>query len=181
MFNVFILRVVKLELYKDIPFWTVLLGEDFYPNHSFWSENDGMIAIRTSDTFGILNFKIQCIFIKYNKYYKDIELEYIKNYGDAIDITIDEETISGIEYFNRNVQLYYEKTGITIGNEPQDCPISKKFWEYNFFIDKTRSYTHIQMQDVERIYEPTLDDVFKKKLFPQYLYRNQNQPNILDQ
>ena len=168
-FYVFILRVVKPELYKDIPFWTVLLGEDFYPNHSFGSENDGVIAIRTTDTLRILNFKIQCIFIKYNKYYKNIELEYIKNYGDAIDITINDETISGVEYFNRNVQLYYEETVIVIGNEPQDCPISKKFWEYNDFIDKTRGYNYIQMQDVERIYEPTLEDVFKKKLFPQYL------------
>ena len=168
-FYVFILRVVKPELYKDIPFMTVLLGEDFYPNHSFWSENDGVIAIRTTDTLRILNFKIQCIFIKYNKYYKNIELEYIKNYGDAIDITINDETISGVEYFNRNVQLYYEETGIVIGNEPQDCPISKKFWEYNDFIDKTRGYNYIQMQDVERIYEPTLEDVFKKKLFSLYL------------
>ena len=168
-FYVFILRVVKPELYKDIPFWTVLLGEDFYPKHSFWNENDGAIAISTTDTFRILNFKIQCIFIKYNKFYKDIKLEYIKNYGEDIDITIDEETISGTEYFNRNVQLYYEETGIVIGNEPQDCPISKKFWEYNDFIDKTRGYNYIQMQDVERIYEPTLEDVFKKKLFPQYL------------
>ena len=168
-FYVFILRVVKPELYKDIPFWTVLLGEGFYPNHSFWNEEDGTIVIRTNDSYRILHFKMQCIFIKYNKYYKNIELEYIKNYGDAIDITINDETISGIEYFNRNVQLYYEETGIVIGNEPQDCPISKKFWEYNDFIDKTRGYNYIQMQDVERIYEPTLEDVFKKKLFPQYL------------
>jgi len=146
-----------------------IIRRRFYPNHSFWNENTGTIAIRTTDTFRILNFKIQCVFIKYNKYYKDIELEYIKNYGDAIDITIDEETISGIEYFNRNVQLYYQKTGIIIGNEPQDCLISKKFWEYYEFIDKTRSYNYTQMQDVKIIYEPTLEDVFKEKLFPQYL------------
>lgn len=168
-FYVFILRVVKPELYKDIPFWTVLLGENFYPNHSFWYVEDGTIVIRTTDTLRILNFKIQCVFIKYNKFYKDIKLEYIMDYGDAIDITINGESISGIEYFNRNVQLYFKKTGIIIGNDPQDCPISKFFWKHYEFIDKTRSYNYIQMQDVEMIYEPTLEDVFKKKLFPQYL------------
>ena len=169
IFNIFILRVVKPELFKDIPFWTVLLGEDFYPNHSFWNENDGTISIRTNDSYRILHFKIQCIFIKHIKYYKNIALEYYMDYGEAINITINEETISGTEYFNRNVQLYYEKTGITIGNEPQDCPISKKFWEHYEFIDKTRSYNYIQMQDFKIIYEPTLEDVFKEKLFPQYL------------
>lgn len=167
--NDFIVRVVNQSLYKDIPFWTVLLGQDFYPKNSFWDENDGTIAIRTKDTYKILYFKMQCIFIKYNKYYKDIKLEYQMNYGDAIDIIIGNETISGAEYFNRNAQLYFEQTGILIGNEPQDCPISNQFWEHSYFIDKTRSYTVEQMKKIVEIEEPNLYDFFKEKLFPQYL------------
>lgn len=168
-FNVFILMVLEEELYKDIPFWTILLGQDFYPNHSFWDEKDGMIAIRTTDSFQMLAFKVNCTLIKYNKYFKNIRVEYKKYYGEDIGFVIGAEKMSGTEYFNNNANAYFEKTGKWIGNEPQDCPISQKFLEYNDFIDRTRSFNYLQMQDEVILYKPTLEDFFKKKLYPQYL------------
>ena len=67
-------------------------------------------------------------------------------------------------FSNPNAKLYFEETGISIGTEPQDCKISNKFWEYNEFIERTRSFNVYQMKEVEMIYEPTLDDFFNKKL-----------------
>jgi hypothetical protein len=164
-FNVFCISVVDISLYKDIPFWTTLLGKDFYPNHSFWDEFSGDIFIKTTDNFRILNFKIECIWIKYNRYYKNLKFQYKKYYGDEIQYRVEnDEVISGIEFFNRNAKLYFEETGISIGTEPQDCKISNKFWEYNEFIERTRSFNVYQMKEVEMIYEPTLDDFFNKKL-----------------
>ena len=168
-FNFFCVEVVDKTLYKDIPFWTEFLGDDFYPNHCFWDKKSGDIFIKTTDNFRILNFKIQCIWLKYNKFYKNIKISYKKIYGEECIFNFDREIIDGIEYFNRNAKIHFEKAGICFGTEVQDCPISKKFWEYNEFIENTRSFNVYQMKEVTMIFEPTLDDFFRKKLYKNYL------------